>query len=61
MRVVYINRFGDGYRETVDEVSGQGEARYIAHEARKLLAEYQLSDPAGSYYLSQRCCQNWRT
>lgn len=51
--MVYINRLGQGYRETVD----QFETR---KEARAMLVEYRLSDPSGHYYLSQRCCKGWK-
>ena len=48
----YINRVGDGYRETVDEFA-------TLKEARAMLLEYQMSDPYGEYYISQRCCADW--
>lgn len=51
--MVYIQRKGDGYLETVDEFS-------TWKEARKMLSEYSLSDPYGHYYLSRRCCNHWR-
>lgn len=49
---VYINRIGGGYRETVDEFTTR-------KEARAMLAEYRLSDPAGDYYISSRPCKGW--
>lgn len=48
----YIQRRGNGYLETVDECDTR-------REARQLLAEYQLSDPYATYYLSSRPCRNW--
>ena len=51
--VVYINRIGGGLRETIDEFSTR-------KEARDMLAEYRMADPAGYYYLSSRHCANWR-
>jgi hypothetical protein len=51
--VIYIQRRGQGQLETVD----QFETR---REARAMLAEYRLSDPAGSYYLSSRPCHDWK-
>lgn len=50
--MLYINRFGQGQRETVSECSGK--------EAMRELHEYRLSDPSAHYYLSTRCCKAWR-
>lgn len=56
-RTYYINRTGDGYRETVSEVSpDQGGKK----EAERECSEYQLGDPAGRYYVSTRACSNWK-
>lgn len=49
----YIQRLGDGYRETVDEFETRKEA--IA-----MLAEYRLADRSAHYYISSRACSNWR-
>ena len=51
--MIYIQRKGDGYLETVDEFSTR-------KEARAMLAEYSLSDPYGHYYLSSRACKGWK-
>lgn len=51
--MIYIQRKGDGYLETVDEFSAR-------KEAREMLEEYQLSDPYGHYYLSSRACRGWK-
>ena len=51
--MIYIQRKGQGYLETVDEFETR-------KEARKMLAEYQMSDPSGYYYLSSRCCKGWK-
>lgn len=51
--MIYIQRKGQGYLETVDEFTTR-------KEARKMLSEYQLSDPSGYYYLSSRCCKAWK-
>lgn len=48
----YIQRFGQGYRETVDEFES-------CKEARKIIEEYRISDPSANYYLSQRPCNDW--
>lgn len=48
----YINLKGT-YRETVDEFDTRKEA--IA-----MLREYRFASPGLSYYLSARCCKNWR-
>ena len=50
---LYINRLGQGYRETVSECSTR-------RDARAELAEYRLSDPSAAYWISTRCCANWR-
>lgn len=51
--MTYINRLGQGYRETVDEFSTR-------KEARAMLTEYSMSDPSATYYLSSRCCKGWK-
>lgn len=45
----YINRIGNGYRETVCDITG-----YTIGQANKLLNEYNLSDSYGNYYISSR-------
>lgn len=55
--MIYIQRNGQGYLETVDEVSPADGGR---KEARRLLAEYRLADPSARYYLSSRPCKAWR-
>jgi hypothetical protein len=49
----YIQRKDGRYVETVDEFETR-------KEARTMLAEYQLADRAGEYYLSSRPCKAWR-
>lgn len=49
----YIQRFGDGQRETVDEFTTR-------REARAMLAEYRMADPSAYYYISSRACRAWR-
>lgn len=51
--MVYIQRRGDGYLETVDEFA-------TVAEARKMVSEYALADPYGYYYISRRACKDWR-
>ena len=51
--MIYIQRKGDGYLETVDEFKTR-------KEARAMLAEYRLSDPTAYYYISSRACKDWR-
>jgi hypothetical protein len=48
----YIQRLGQGYRETVDEATTR-------QGARILLSEYALSDRSASYYISSRACKGW--
>ncbi len=50
--MTYIQRNGQGYRETVDEFED-------FREARDMVAEYRLSDPSAVYYLSSRACKDW--
>lgn len=50
--MIYIQRKGQGYLETVDEFTTR-------KEARKMLSEYRLSDPSANYYLSSRACRDW--
>lgn len=52
--MIYIQRKGDGYLETVD-------AFETRKEARAMLSEYQLSDYSAVYYLSSRACKAWNT
>jgi hypothetical protein len=51
--MIYIQRKGDGYLETVDEFATR-------REARAMLAEYWLSDPTARFYLSSRACKGWK-
>ena len=51
--LIYINRLGDGQRETV----AQYETR---KEARKDVREYRLSDPSANYYISSKPCNHWK-
>lgn len=48
----YIQRKDGRYLETVDEFTTR-------KEARAMLAEYRMSDPSASYYLSSRPCKDW--
>ena len=50
--MVYIQRKGNGYFETVDQFSTR-------KEARAMLAEYRMSDPTAHFYLSSRACKGW--
>lgn len=50
---VYVNRKGQGYKETVDEFETR-------KEARAMLAEYRMSDPSAEFYLSSRPCKGWK-
>jgi hypothetical protein len=52
--MIYIQRLDQRthYLETVDECA-------TPREARELIAEYRMSDPAGSYYTSSRSCATW--
>jgi hypothetical protein len=51
--MVYIQRKGNGYLETVDCFNTR-------KEAKTMLQEYQLSDYSAEYYLSSRACKEWR-
>jgi len=54
----YINRRGQGYLETVDEMKVK--SKVDRHELYKLLFEYKLSDSSAVFYISTRCCKNWK-
>jgi hypothetical protein len=54
-RTVYIQRKGDGYLETVDEIEVTRSSQVF-----ELLREYRMSDPTADYYSSQRPCNDWR-
>jgi len=49
----YIQRKEGNQLETIDQFPTR-------KEARAMLAEYQLSDPYGYYYTSQRACKDWK-
>ena len=49
----YIQRRGDGYLETIDQFE-------TSREAREMLKEYRMSDTSAHFYISQRCCKQWR-
>ena len=50
----YINRDGNGRTDTVDQYETE-------QEAFRILPEYQLSEHGRAYYyVSARCCANWR-
>lgn len=51
--MIYIQRKGDGYLETVDEFTSR-------KEARAMLAEYRMSDPTAHFYMSSRACKGWK-
>jgi hypothetical protein len=51
--MVYVQRKGDGYLETVDEFETR-------KEASTMLGEYQSSDYSAEYYLSSRACKTWK-
>jgi hypothetical protein len=48
----YIQRRDGKQLETVDEFDTR-------KEARAMLAEYRMSDPSATYYLSSRPCKDW--
>lgn len=50
--MVYIQRKGDGYLETVDEFE-------TMKEAKEMVKEYRMSDTSADYYISQRACKAW--
>lgn len=51
--MVYIQRKGGGYLETVDEFE-------TMKEAREIIKEYRLSDCSAEFYISSRPCKAWR-
>ena len=50
--MIYINRRGQGYTETVDEFETR-------KEAREMIIEYRMADPSARFWMSQRCCRDW--
>ncbi len=50
--MVFIQRKDSNHLETVDEFDTR-------KEAKAMLKEYRLCDPAGHYYTSTRACKNW--
>lgn len=57
----YINRRGDGNIDTVDNLDSNDfpDRRSFKKELSRLLSEYQLSDPSGEYYSSQRSVKDY--
>lgn len=51
--MIYIQRRGDGYLETVDEFE-------TMKEAKLMLAEYRMSAPTAEFYILRRPCKAWR-
>ena len=51
--MTYIQRRDSNRLETVDEFE-------TWKEAKAMLAEYQISDRAATYYLSNRPCNAWK-
>lgn len=49
----YIQRKDGRDLETVDEFS-------TYKEALEMVKEYRLSDHTAYYYISSRCCKNWK-
>jgi len=54
MATRYIQRKDNQFNtlETVDEFD-------TFKEARAMVAEYRMSDPSASFYISQRACKDW--
>lgn len=50
--MVYVQRKGGRYLETVDEFD-------TWKEARAMVVEYRMADPSASHYLSSRPCKGW--
>jgi len=51
--MIYIQRRAARQLETVDEFS-------TIKEARAMLIEYRIADPAATYYMSRRPCNDWK-
>ena len=49
----YIQRKEGRDVETVDEFE-------TMKEAREMVKEYRISDNTAHYYISSRCCKDWR-
>jgi len=49
----YIQRKNSNGLETVDQFE-------TYKEARKMIVEYRLSDWSAEYYISTRCCKDWK-
>lgn len=50
--MIYVQRKGIGYLETVDEFATR-------KEAAAMVREYRFADPSAQYYLSSRACKGW--
>ena len=51
--MIYIQRKGNGYLETIDEYTS-------LIDAEAMLDEYRLSDSTAHYYLSTKACKAWK-
>jgi len=52
MITYYINRYGQGIDETVDEFDNR-------EDAEQALIEYTLSDPSATYTISRHAREGW--
>lgn len=60
-KVIYINRIGNGYIETVSQYSKAVNGNDYRKLAKSDLLEYQSSgDREGVYYRSTRATKEWR-
>lgn len=57
-RTRYVNRNGQGQRETVDAFPF--DTKEDRAEARRCVREYNLADPTARHYLSSRACKEWK-
>ena len=51
--MTYIQRKDGRNLETVDEFKTR-------KEALEMVREYRMSDPTAHFYLSSRCCKDWK-
>jgi hypothetical protein len=61
----YINRYGQGKRETVDLVDSaelvcMTDKPAFRQAVNELIDNYSRSDASAYYYESSRCCNNWK-
>ena len=61
--MIYINRYGQGQRETVDQIDAKdypNDKPAMRQALNDLIDNNSRSDTTAYYYESSRACSNWK-